>query len=212
MIVETLPPNLNFMSLGTNCLFTFLPDRIRGPLDNIQCLGPESLYALMENNYLSLFLDKDNFKEGTDDFSKTCFINEKLNYRILHNNYDDKYIGEHIKRVHNFYKFLKQVETSENYYFLLSLSRSEIELRHLIPGFKIFLEKYNLMEKTFVVVDPKYEAEFKNVIPISPFELNPAENINNYLDACNKSIREVWLYFLLNRYKVRKSATETIQF
>ena len=68
------------------------------------------------------------------------------------------------------------------------------------------------MEKTFVVVDPKYENEFSKVIPISPFELNPSENINNYLDACNKSIKEVWLYFLLNRYKVIKSKNETIQF
>ena len=212
MTVEALPPNLNFMSLGTNCLFTFLPDRVRGPLDNIQCLGPESLYALMENNYLKLFLNKDNFKNIKDEFSKNCFFNTKLNYKILHNNYDNQYIKEHIKRVHNFYNFLKQVYLKDDYYFLLSLSRSEIELAHLIPDFKTFLEKYNLMEKTFVVIDSKYENEFSKVIPISPFELNPSENINNYLDACNKSIKEVWLYFLLNRYKVRKSATETIQF
>lgn len=144
MIIKELPENAKFMSLGSNCIFTCLQDRIRGPLDNILQLNVTALDYLFQGKYLKEFLNIKNVSIIELD-GKTIFEINKLELLIRHNDYSSlKYKKEHIRRVSTFYDFLKNLQVDSSSYFLIYCPIGAEEVT------KEILIKYNIMDKTIV--------------------------------------------------------------
>lgn len=150
MIFEKIPSNLKLMSIGTNCLFSNIVT-YKSPLDRIYIKNTNSLKLLLNKNYIKTFLSE-NFLNRIDLGWKSqyCFDSDILGFVISHHDPNDqKFQINHIKRVLNFYKFLNKVYSDENYYFLLSFSRSSKELDNstLLDEYIHFLSENNLNKK-----------------------------------------------------------------
>lgn len=189
-----LNPKLKLMSIGIDCKFLKIKDRIRGPVDNILCLNSNYLQSLLDGTY------KEKFLKGGLDYEEDKYKIDSLGLLILHNKYDNQYIKNHLKRLENFYNFLSNLK-KENYYFLLNIGREDYNLD--ILEFKKILEKNNLLEKTIVFGNQFYKDEFLNFLPVyvqkngSTEEFFKSEySILNYFN--NFNINKYDLNFLKN--------------
>ena len=83
-----LNPNLHYMVLGYNCYFLCVANRVRGPVDNISCLGADYIYKLCDKSYLNIVLNDENIQ---------CFPNtnrfriSSLSLDIIHNKPDKEW-------------------------------------------------------------------------------------------------------------------------
>lgn len=168
MIIKELPKDVEFMSLGTNCLaLTSNLITIKGPLDNVCAISSKALSSILDNTYLKKLLETQPNVEDIDfvGFYKKCYTWPNLDIAIVHNEYNLYYIKNHIKRLKNLYSRLQDINT----YFFLS-----IPFLGMVEDFKILLEKYNLINRTIVITDEIYKDEFPNVIPLKAFDGDPS--------------------------------------
>ena len=70
-----LLPNKKLMVIGYNCYFLSLDERIRGPVDNIACIGQRHVDALFDGTYLDIVSDKNNVEK--------CIDVQKYSYSII---------------------------------------------------------------------------------------------------------------------------------
>lgn len=206
MIFEKIPSNLKLMSIGTNCLFSNIVT-YKSPLDRIYIKNTNSLKLLLNKNYIKTFLSE-NFLNRIDLGwkSKYCFDSDILGFVIGHHNPNDqKFQINHIKRVLNFYKFLNKVYSDENYYFLLSFSRSSKELDNstLLDEYIRFLNENNLNKKTFVFCEEKYSKNFDNVILINSIDYAESDNYDKWLYQFRKNSDEVSVMFKQQGYDLK---------
>lgn len=154
-----ITPKLKIMSIGTDCKFTKISNREKGPIDNIFCCNTICLESLLDKTYIKKFLQK-----NTHYINGLLFYDD-LGYFIIHNEVNQKYIKEHLRRVCNFYNFLEKVKTDENYYFVLDLGRKDSPSIDVLK-FKELLIKYNILNKTLVFGNSIYKNEFPNYYEI----------------------------------------------
>lgn len=196
------------MSVGTNCLFSNIVT-YKGPLDHIYIKNTNSLKLLFNKSYIKIFLSE-NFLNNTDLGWKTpyCFDSDTLGIIICHHNPNNqKFQLNHIKRVLNFYKFLNKVYSDENYYFLLSFSRSSKELDNstLIDEYTKFLNENNLNKKTFVFCEKKYSKNFDNVILINNIDYAESDDYDKWLYQFRKNSDDISVMFKQQGYDLKSS-------
>lgn len=161
-----LTPDLKLMSIGTDCKFLRIQERVKGPVDNILCLKPDYLQSLFDRSYTKKFVQGGYSKE------KQYFI-DSLGLCILHNTYNLKYIRKHLLRLENFYDFLSNID-KEDHYFMLNLGREDCDYNVL--DFKKILIENNILEKTIVFGDSVYKNEFLNFFPVRVQKNGEAED------------------------------------
>ena len=90
----------------------------------------------------------------------------------------------------------------DDYYFLLSLSRSkkELESSSLVEEYFNFLQKYNLLQKTFVFCEEKYSKYFDKVILINRINYSEEENIEKWRKDFLRNIDDVTSLFKQQNY------------
>lgn len=204
MIYDTIPKDLSLMAIGSNCLF-YKVNKEKSPLDNIYIKNISSLEHLIQKDYIKLFLNEKNFiRDYNSSWEVPYYIESKiLGYVICYHDYNtNKFKIEHIKRVLNFYKFLENVYKKDDYYFLLSLSRSkkELESSSLVEEYFNFLQKYNLLQKTFVFCEEKYSKYFDKVILINRINYSEEENIEKWRKDFLRNIDDVTSLFKQQNY------------
>ena len=152
-----LTKNLKLMSLGIDCKFLKIKEREKAPVDNILCLNSSYIDSLFDFTY------KDKFLSGGELIEDHKYFIKSLGLLILHNNYDDHYIEQHLIRLNNFYNFLSNINRND-YYFILNLARLDFQVN--IEDFRLALIKYNILKKTIVFGDKSYQDKFINFIPV----------------------------------------------
>lgn len=206
MIFEKIPANLKLMSIGTNCLFSNVIT-CKSPLDRIYIENINSLKLLLDKSYIKTFLNE-NFINRVDLGWKTpyCFEGNTLGIIVSHHDPNSqKFQLNHIKRVLNFYKFLNKVYNDENYYFLLSFSRSSKELDNstLIDEYTKFLNENNLNKKTFVFCEKKYSKNFDNTILINGIDYSECDNYDKWLYQFRRNFNDVSTMFKQQGYDLK---------
>lgn len=206
MIFEKIPANLKLMSIGTNCLFSNVIT-CKSPLDRIYIENINSLKLLLDKSYIKTFLNE-NFINHVDLGWKApyCFEGNTLGIIVGHHDPNSqKFQLNHIKRVLNFYKFLNKVYNDENYYFLLSFSRSSKELDNstLINEYTKFLNKNNLNKKTFVFCEKKYSKNFDNTILINSIDYSECDNYDKWLYQFRRNFNDVSIMFKQQGYDLK---------
>ena len=152
-----LTKNLKLMSLGIDCKFLKIKEREKGPVDNILCLNSSYIDSLFDFTY------KDKFLSGGELIEDHKYFIKSLGLLILHNNYDDHYIEQHLIRLNNFYNFLSNINRND-YYFILNLARLDFQVN--IEDFRLAIIKYKIIKKTIVFGDKSYQDKFINFIPV----------------------------------------------
>jgi hypothetical protein len=174
MIIKELPKNVEFMSLGTNCLMLYggLLSK-SGPLDNILSKSTTALESILNRTYLKKFLKSKieiiNCQKIIHGLRKTHYFFKDLDMTIMHNEYNSRYQINHIKRLKTLYKALE----SNNTIFYLSIPSD-----YHVENFKQLLIKYNLIDRTIVITNIKYKDDFKYVIPITMDRCSDSESFN----------------------------------
>lgn len=151
--------NLKLMSLGEDCKFLRIGDRIKGPVDNIFCYSEDYLESLFNMTYLKKLLTIEPTIIGEK------YIFNELGIVIIHNKFNVKYIREHIKRLKNFYDFLSHIH-EEDHYFMISLNRLDTNINPL--KVKKILEDNNILEKTIVFGLEEHKEDFPLFITVKP--------------------------------------------
>lgn len=164
----------NFMSLGGFCLSIYIlgKDRPRGPVDNILIQRPKVIELLLENKYLSYLLKttpkkvKKRWPEAESDYD---FYFED-NLRIVHNNAQSKdYFIEVEKRVKIFNAFLKEVQKSEDKFFVFSLPYTFVDqqthklLGNYLEKTILYLKSKNILHKT-IFIGSKPKKSIKKIV------------------------------------------------
>ena len=124
--------DLKFMQLFGNCAcIKYLgKDRLKGPVDNVDCRNLDTIKLLLTNKYYETLMSAPyTTEEHIPMFEKDS--NTKYLFDFVHILHINPFTEEHkeqlklrIKRFNNFYK---KVKTNENYYFTISLNSALID-------------------------------------------------------------------------------------
>ena len=124
--------DLKFMQLFGNCAcIKYLgKDRLRGPVDNVDCRSLEIIKLLLNNKYYETLMSAPyTIEEHKPMFKKDSDTKYLFNFvHILHIN---PFTEDHKKqlklRINRFNDFYKKVKTDKNYYFTISLNEALVD-------------------------------------------------------------------------------------
>ena len=126
--------NLKFMQLFGNCAcIKYLgKDRLKGPVDNVDCRNLDVIKLLLNNKYYETLMTATYKTEPHipmfEKDSDTKYLFDFVH--ILHiNPFTEKHKEQLKLRIDRFNDFYKKVKTNKNYYFTISLNEALVD-RH----------------------------------------------------------------------------------